>query len=500
MFPNTKFGVRGALAALVVALAFPALAAADSPDVTSATGSIVSVDGAGNQTVEVHGTWAWPTHGGPTDCNTDRAGVGIAIDWGDDDPQNAGSPNGFHVTTLGNPADSIDVGVLHSYLGNAVDNLVHPAEPYPGSYGDLNANSTATWRATCGVFDFGPLLVGKKYSQGTFGTYLDAGRSPTTGPAGEPTHFLTHVYPPGPIPQICALTYDIHGNSSNSAPTNSIIAGGNGHNADNSAEANGNHVVGNVCADVKGLKPPPPPPQCCAAPPPPPNPAIKIDKTGPATAVAGSPIPYLIVITNIGNVSFDAAKVDVQDPLCSAAPTLIDPGGKNGDTTPNTFDPGESWYYTCSVPTAAGQTAAIHNVATVTATPAVGAAVSDDDPADTQLTQPQQPAQAVLPLLPGSARLRGPAGCLAGGPHKLVVSGRRIRTVTFFLDGKKVAVRTKADKHGRFTYTVNRKHLRSGIHTIVARVTYLPETVGGARTFRRTFAKCARALKPEFTG
>ena len=38
--------------------------------------------------VEIHGTWAWTTH--RSDCNTNRAGVGFAIDWGDN--------NGNHVT------------------------------------------------------------------------------------------------------------------------------------------------------------------------------------------------------------------------------------------------------------------------------------------------------------------------------------------------------------------------------------------------------------------
>jgi hypothetical protein len=464
MFPNMKLVRHGLFAALALALAVPALAAADAPDVTSAAGSIVKTDALGNTTVEVHGTWAWSTHTN-SDCNGDKRGIGVAIDWGDN--------NGNHVTTLN--GDSIDVGVAVATALNLADNVAHPAEPGTDI---ADPSSSSSWRGGCGVYaNHGAT----SYNSGTWGP-------------------LQHVFAPGAIPEICALTYDVHLAANAGAPTgdSEVTGGANNHNADNSAEKNGSHVVGNICAQVKGLPKGPPPPG--GGSPPAQNPAISIDKTGPATAVAGSPVPYLLVITNIGNVSFDAAKVVVADPLCSAAPTLIDPGGKNGDTTPNTFDPGESWYYTCSVPTAAGQTAAIHNVATVTATPAVGAAVSDDDPADTTLSQPQQPAQAVLPLLPGSARLRGPAGCLAGGPHKLVVSGRRIRTVTFFLDGKKVATRTKADKHGRFTYTVNRRHLRSGIHTIVARVTYLPETVGGSRTFRRTFAKCARALKPEFTG
>ena len=52
-----------------------------------------------------------------SDCNTNRAGAGPAIDWGDN--------NGNHVTTLG--GDSIDVGVLNATALNAADNRIHPS-------------------------------------------------------------------------------------------------------------------------------------------------------------------------------------------------------------------------------------------------------------------------------------------------------------------------------------------------------------------------------------
>jgi uncharacterized repeat protein (TIGR01451 family) len=437
-----------ALAALLIG---PALAAADAPDVTSATGSIVSTDAQGNTTIEVHGTWAWSTHAN-SDCNGDKRGIGVAIDWGDN--------NANHVTDLN--GDSIDVGT-------ATDNVAHPAEPgsdvsTPGGF--------AGWRGGCGVY--------AKHGATSYNTG-------TGGP-------LTHVYPPGPFPRICALTYDVHLQSNGGPPNDAswITAGGAGHNTDNSAEKNGSHDVGNVCAQIQGL---PPNPQT-GGPGPTPNPAISIDKTGPATAQAGDLVPYVLTITNIGNVSFPAAQVVVADPLCTAAPTLT---SKNDDKSEGTFDPKDVWTYACSVQTTAGQTQ-IDNVATVTAKDTVGRTVTDDDPASTVLAQRLQPVQYVLALLPGSARLRGPAGCLAGGPKKLVVTGRRIARVRFFLDGKLVATKTKRDSKGRFTYTVNRKNLRTGLHTVVVRISYLPDTTGGARTFRRTFAKCARALKPAFTG
>src|SRR3954467_13170501 len=104
--------LTGALLALTVGLIAPALASADAPDVTTATGT-AAVNGNGDLVVTLSGTWAWTTH--HSNCNLDRAGVGIAVDWGDN--------NGNHVTTLGN--DSIDVGVLTATLLNAQDNNVH---------------------------------------------------------------------------------------------------------------------------------------------------------------------------------------------------------------------------------------------------------------------------------------------------------------------------------------------------------------------------------------
>src|SRR4051812_29306372 len=105
MSPAASKLARVVFLGLALTLAIPALAAADAPDVVSATGSVVSVDGAGNRTVEVHGLWAWTTHG--SDCNLNRAGIGIAIDWGD--------ANGNFVTNL---PPSINVGVKTATLLN----------------------------------------------------------------------------------------------------------------------------------------------------------------------------------------------------------------------------------------------------------------------------------------------------------------------------------------------------------------------------------------------
>ena len=113
----------------------------------------------------------------------------------------------------------------------------------------------------------------------------------------------------------------------------------------------------------------------------PPHPGIAINKSGPATANAGDVIPYLLDVTNTGDQPFDEAKVVLTDPLCGATPTL---SSKNGDQSPAQLNPNETWTYTCSVPTAAGQTF-VHNVGSVTGIPPKGPPVSATDFADTTL-------------------------------------------------------------------------------------------------------------------
>src|SRR3954471_6922911 len=193
--------LTGALLALTVGLIVPALASADAPDIQTATGTS-SIDASGNVVVTLGGTWAWTTH--HSNCNLDRAGVGIAVDWGDN--------NGNHVTTLG--ADSIDVGERAATLLNKQDNAVHNTSGGTGLSG-----------FTCGTFN-------GSYNTGAF-----------TG--------MTHTYPAGStIPQICALAYDVHGKNGTASGTKEVTAGGANHNSDNSAEKNASTPGGNQCFTI----------------------------------------------------------------------------------------------------------------------------------------------------------------------------------------------------------------------------------------------------------
>src|SRR4051794_32458917 len=154
--------VRGGALALVAALAVPAAAAADAPDITPASVSASSVQNGSTVTVTVKGSWQWTTRS--FDCNTDRAGVGIAIDW--NDPNQPGNL----VTTLNGV--QIDVGAATANALNPADNAVHPT-------------------------------MGSTFSCGTFGGLYNLG---DFGSNGE----FQHTYSTDAVPSsICALAYDV---------------------------------------------------------------------------------------------------------------------------------------------------------------------------------------------------------------------------------------------------------------------------------------------------
>jgi hypothetical protein len=430
--------MRSGTLAIVAALAVPALAAADAPDVV---GTHADLSG---KTVTISGSWEWPTH--KSDCNKDRAGVGIAVDWNDS------SDPGYPVTVLnGTP---IEVG--STKLG---DNNVYNTSGGTGS------------GFTCGQFN-------GKYNTGTFGG-------------------ISHTYT-GDIPStICALSYDVHGKNGIPNGGEETTAGGPKHNDDNSAEKNASHVTGNICAKIDIPPPPPPPPGCTSGCGPttstPGSPVISIDKSGPASALAGTNVEYTLNVTDPGPTAFPAASVLVTDPMCSTAPILVT---KNGDSSADFLNPGDRWTYMCSVTTQLGQTS-VHNTGNVTGTDVNGKSAFASDVADTVLSQP---AQGVEPLLPGSARLRGPTGCISSRAHVLTVRGSRIARVSFYVDGRYVGTRTRPNRGTAYTVTVRGSRLRTGSHRVVARVTYVAGTNPQTRTLTLAFARCARAVTPKFTG
>jgi len=226
------------------------------------------------------------------------------------------------------------------------------------------------------------------------------------------------------------------------------------------------------------------------------HPGVAIDKTGPATSLAGSPITYFLAVTNTGDVSFAAGEVRPADKLCEAPPVLV---SIEGDTSPATFDPADKWIYGCVVRTQLGQ-ALVHNTGTVAATDPNGRVVTAEDTADTTLTQPQGEVKPDI-IQPGTAKLSGRIGCTVGSTYKATVSGKRIASVTFYIDGKKKKTVSKADSKGRYTYTLNPTKLKYGSHRVRVVVKFQNSTAPASRELKLTFTRCApKKIKPVFTG
>jgi hypothetical protein len=113
-----------------------------------------------------------------------------------------------------------------------------------------------------------------------------------------------------------------------------------------------------------------------------------------------------------------------------------------------------------------------------------------------------QPGQAVLGarIGPGRARLLGPAGCTARAFHARV-SGVRIAKVVFKLDGHRIKTLTRKNFRGTYAVRIDPRHLRLGVHRLVATVTFQRGSATKAKTYRLAFQRCPRALRaPRFTG
>jgi uncharacterized repeat protein (TIGR01451 family) len=231
----------------------------------------------GHVTVEIIGAWSWPTHG--KNCNEDRAGAGVAVDWFD--PKDAGNALGASVTIEGKSVP-IAVGGVGNSL-NAADNVVHPTEndTGTGAVADIAKPSEyKSWRGGCGVFtedEFfksseaakkGELTKGK-VAHGNLG-HVAPGETDFEGnPFVNPTPpsssalqgaVLKHVYEkPEDVTTICAVMYDVHPgtkasqNSGVGIPSGEkeVIAGATNHNKDNGVQGNAGTPAGNSCPPIE---------------------------------------------------------------------------------------------------------------------------------------------------------------------------------------------------------------------------------------------------------
>jgi hypothetical protein len=243
--------------------------------------------------------------------------------------------------------------------------------------------------------------------------------------------------------------------------------------------------------------------------------AIELDKAAvETTAVAGSTVNFTIAVKNTGTTSYAGYQFD--DPKCDEIRT----GANAAD---GTLDPGETWTYSCAMPTQVGQTVA-ENTATATGTNGDGKSRSATDSASIPLTQPpaENPPQdtppAVVPptstpnqvpgptdsgvlpesIVSGRAALRGPSGCVKQ-VFRARVNGRSIASVTFFVDGKQAKKITGS--RASYALKVRPSRLGFGRHKIVAKVQFTAASGTKARSLPLTFRRCSQgAVAPRFTG
>jgi hypothetical protein len=125
-----------------------------------------------------------------------------------------------------------------------------------------------------------------------------------------------------------------------------------------------------------------------------------------------------------------------------------------------------------------------------------------NQPVAQQTAPGQAPGQAVLGerIGPGRARLLGPTGCTARAFHARI-RGVRIAKVVFKLDGRRIKTLTRTNFRATYAVRIDPRHLRLGVHRLVATVTFQRGSATRAKTFRLAFQRCPRALRaPRFTG
>jgi hypothetical protein len=116
-------------------------------------------------------------------------------------------------------------------------------------------------------------------------------------------------------------------------------------------------------------------------------------------------------------------------------------------------------------------------------------------------TPPPGPAPAGGELcVRGTVQISGRTGC-QGSPFRVTVSGHQVVRVVFTLDGRRVRVLTKPNSGTRYVLPVNPRKMKTGVHRVIARITFTKSSGTRARTLRVVFSRCVRrAASPSFTG
>ena len=100
----------------------------------------------------------------------------------------------------------------------------------------------------------------------------------------------------------------------------------------------------------------------------------------------------------------------------------------------------------------------------------------------------------------GTARLRGPSGCLIRRAVVATVRGRAIAKVVFAVDGRRASTLTRP-RNGAFRLALDLRRTSPGSHRVTARVSFKRSAAMRSRTLRTRFLRCRAArVTPSFTG
>jgi uncharacterized repeat protein (TIGR01451 family) len=283
---------------------------------TSIPASICNATGGKAVKVTVAGGWVWYTHG--SDCNTDRAGVGFAVDWFDPRDSNTDGSNGNSIgkaVLVNGVSKVIGVGVKAGdpLNLNTADNVVHPTprgtDKYGTSNNEIDVEAPAqykSWRGGCGNVT----ATQPKLPRGIWGPRKSLFKGSTFGGTTGTTQAinqdgLSHIYAKADdITTLCVVTYDVHKGTAPSggggvgipSGAGEITAGGSSRNIDNGVEKNSGTPLGNACPPIQV-----------------PQPQIQVEKLPKNQTVPfGGFASFTIRVTNHGNV--DLTNISVTDP------------------------------------------------------------------------------------------------------------------------------------------------------------------------------------------
>jgi len=133
---------------------------------------------------------------------------------------------------------------------------------------------------------------------------------------------------------------------------------------------------------------------------------------------------------------------------------------------------------------------------------------ADTSPAPTDTSTDSPPASTPTPTPTGSstptrpsgfARLTAPNGPVSG-PFRVSVTGRGIKAVAFFVDGRWVRTVLTIPGRTKYTHTINPRGQSMKVHRVTARVIFAPTTRSTSTSLRGIYWRARSSHAPQFTG